>query len=146
MAPGTILDVELETRIALASANIGDVVTARLARAAGTLPQGATVTGRIVRLDRSSLPFDHFVVGLRLEQIETAAGLHPVAATMQDVSAASGLINEAKRLKPTFDRKRKPGMEILVREQQAGEGVLHWEAKKPAIPAGLRMRWRTDAP
>lgn len=146
MSPGVLLDVELETRITLSSANIGDVVTARLARPAGALPQGSALTGRIVRLDRATLPFDHFVVGLRLEHIETPAGLQPVAATMEDVSAAAGLINQAKRFNPTFDRKRKPRMEILVREQQSGEGVLHWEARKPAIPAGLRMRWRTEAP
>jgi hypothetical protein len=84
-------------------------------------------------------------VGLRLEQIHTSVGLQPVAATMEEVSAASGLIQQAKRLNPTFDRKRKPRLDILVREQQSGEGVLHWEARKPDIPAGLRMRWRTEA-
>lgn len=146
LSPGLLLDVELESEIALAQASIGDAVTARLARSAEGLPQGAPVTGRIVRLDRSSLPFEHFVIGLRLEEIETPGGRVPVAATMEEVASVSGLIKQAKRLNPTFDRKRKPRLEILVREQQEGEGVLHWEAKKPAIPAGLRMRWRTGTP
>jgi hypothetical protein len=144
ISPGVILDVELESEIALSHASIGDLLTARLARAAGGLPQGATVTGRIVRLDRSTLPIEHFVLGLRLEEIETPEGRVPLAATMEEVSSVSGLIKQTKRLNPTFDRKRKPRLEILVREHQAGEGVLHWEAKRPAIPAGLRMRWRTE--
>jgi hypothetical protein len=140
-----VLDVELDGDIALAQASIGDPVTARLTRAAEGLPQGALVTGRIVRLERSSLPFEHFVVGLKLEEVETPAGPVPLAATMEEVSPASGLIRQARRLNPTFDRRRKPRLEILVREQQPGEGVLHWEAKKPSIPSGLQMRWRTEA-
>ena len=32
-------------------------------------------------------------------------------------------------------------MDILVREAPRGQGVLHWEAKRPRIRKGFRMRW-----
>jgi hypothetical protein len=46
---------------------------------------------------------------------------------------------------PTFTQKRPAKLGILVAEQQRGQGVLLWDAKRPRIPRGLRMRWETGA-
>jgi hypothetical protein len=141
LPPGLALEVELDRDIPLDTVNVGDVVQAKLARPAADLPEGAAIQVRIVRLERQSLPFDHYVVSLQLESVQDGP---PLTATMQEVSSAPGLIKEARRLNPTFTRKRSPRMEILVREQQKGEGILHWDARKPKIGRGLRMLWRTE--
>jgi hypothetical protein len=60
---------------------------------------------------------------------------------MEEVSNASGLLRQAKRLDPTFSRQRKGKLEILVREHPLGQGILHWDARQSRIRPGLKMKW-----
>jgi hypothetical protein len=45
---------------------------------------------------------------------------------------------------PTFSKKRSARMDILVRETPKGQGILHWDARRPQTPKGLRMKWRVE--
>lgn len=150
LPPHLVLEFVLESPVDLENAALGDPVRAALGRPVvhqGQVlaPQGATVLGRLVRLERNTVPYPHYVVGLEFDTLETAAGRIEFSATLEDVSAAPGLIRQAKTLDPTFDRRRRvPRLDILVRERQEGRGVLHWDARQPRIRRGLRMRWRTE--
>jgi hypothetical protein len=110
------------------------------------VPQGAVVHGRLVRLERSAQPFDHYVVGLEFHTLETGDTSFDLFATMQDAGPAPGILPQAKRLDPVFTRKRTARLDILVREKPRGEGILHWDAKHIPIRRGLKMRWMTVDP
>ncbi len=57
-------------------------------------------------------------------------------ATMREASQS---------LDPTFNKRRKPSMDILVNETQRGQGIIYWKANKPIIQPGLKMRWITES-
>jgi hypothetical protein len=150
LPPRLLLELTLASDIELDKAALGDPVRAVLSRPVKDgdrvlLPEGMEISGRLVRLERNTLPIDHYVVGLQLDTLEYEGRANEFTATMRDAGPAGGLIRQAKRLDPTFDRRRRaPRLDILVREQQRGQGILHWEAKKARIPRGLRMRWQTE--
>jgi hypothetical protein len=35
-------------------------------------------------------------------------------------------------------------MDILVREVQRGQGILHWDARRGPLPRGFKMKWRVQ--
>jgi hypothetical protein len=150
LPPRLVMELVLDSSVDLETVALGDEVRAVLARPVihqGQLlaPQGSTVLGRLVRLEKNSMPYPHYVVGLQFDILESPAGRLEFAATLEDVAPAAGLIRQAKTLDPTFDRRRRaPRLDILVRERQEGRGVLHWDARQPRIRRGLRMRWRTE--
>jgi len=65
-----------------------------------------------------------------------------LTATMIDVGRASGVVAQSKKMEPTFDRKAKPRLDVLVREVQKGQGILVWDTRRGTIPRGLKMKWR----
>jgi hypothetical protein len=67
-----------------------------------------------------------------------------ISATMEKGRTADRTDPEAKRLDPKFTRRRTGRMDILVREVQRGQGILHWDARRGALPKGLRMQWRVQ--
>lgn len=142
------VDLTLDCDIDPAKAAIGDSIRAVLARpirdaARDIAREGSVVHGRLVRLERFAQPFDHYVVGLEFHTLKTAGSSFDFLATMQSAGPAPGLMPQAKRLAPVFTRKRNARMDILVSEKPRGEGVLHWDAKRPQIRRGLKMRWLT---
>jgi hypothetical protein len=144
---GLALDLSLDSDIAPETAVVGETIRALLVRPVKdgervVVPEGTPVVGRLVRLEKNTLPFEHYVVALQFYAIETNGARADFVATLEEAGPASGLIRQEKRLNPTFTRKRTARMEILVREQHRGEGVIHWDAKKQRIPRGLRMRWQ----
>ncbi|MCW5976624.1 MAG: hypothetical protein KIT09_01035 [Bryobacteraceae bacterium] len=150
LAPRTDLELTLEAAIDPQRAALGDPVHAVVAStvkegASIVVPRGATVIGRVVRLERYDQPVDHFIVGLEFYALEFGNKRAEFRATMQKAGPSPGLVEQAKRMDPVFDRKRKKAfMQILVNEQQRGQGVLHWYAKNPIVDKGLRMLWRVE--
>jgi hypothetical protein len=143
------MEIALSAEIALASASAGDPVRAVLAAPLKDgdrvlAPEGAPVTGAVVRLETQELPYRMYEIAIELHTLETPQGAFEISATMADVRPAGGLIRQARRLDPTFNRRRAPRMDILVREVQRGQGVLHWDARQGRIPKNLRMRWIVD--
>jgi hypothetical protein len=151
LPPSLLVELTLDSDIDPEKAALGDSVRALVARSirddAGIIaPEGSIVHGRLVRLERSAQPFEHYVIGIEFHTLETADKRFNFLATMQDAGPARGLLPQAKRLDPVFTRKRTDRLDILVREKPRGEGILHWDAKHAEIRRGLRMRWLTIAP
>lgn len=148
--PGLRVELSLDTEIDPERAALGDPIRAVLSRPLKDgetvlVPQGAVVLGRLVRLEKSEISVPHYIVGLELHTLEVNGEQIEFFATMTQAGPAAGLIREAKKLDPTFTKDRAVRFDILVRERQRGQGILHWEAKRPRIPRGLRMRWETCA-
>lgn len=143
------MELSLDAEIAPETAVVGDAVRAVLAKPLKDgermlAPKGSVVLGRLTRIEKETLPYPHYVVALQFHTLETEDGPLALAATMDDAGPAAGLLREARRMDPVFTRRRAARMDILVRETPRGQGVLHWEARRPRIPRGLRMRWETD--
>jgi hypothetical protein len=146
---GAVLDLMLDSAVDGDKASVGDAVRARLARPLRDgekiiAPQGASVVGRLLRLEKRSLPFPLYDIALELTGLELDGRTVPLAATMQGAGPAAGLIRQAKRMDPTFTRHRTARMDILVHEIQHGQGILVWDARRGPVPRGLRMTWRID--
>jgi len=109
------------------------------------VPAGAVALGRLVRLERYEQPIEHYLIGLEFHTLQAGAQRAELRATMRRAGPAAGLVEQARRLDPTFDpRRKRPFMQILVNEQQRGQGVLHWSAKHPVVSRGLRMEWLVE--
>lgn len=141
-------EVMLDTEIDPERASIGDPIRAVLTRPMKDVerllaPKGAVLTGRLVRIDKEALPFPHYVVGLEFHTLELEGVQADFSATMEEAGPARGLIVMTRRMDPVFTKRRSARMDILVREQPRGQGVLHWRASETPIRRGLRMRWVT---
>ena len=143
----TVLELSLETEIDLENVALGDTVRAVLAKPIRDgdtvlVAAGTPVRGRVVRVDKEALPKSYFVLGIELDSMTLDGRDTPLYATMIDAEPTQGLMRQEKRLMPTFTKQRTSRMDILVREQQKGQGILNWDAKHPRIRRGLRMRWQ----
>jgi hypothetical protein len=112
------------------------------------VPEGAVALARLVRLERDTVPFPIYEIGLELQSLEVSDSARPIFATLEETGPARGLLRQTKRLEPTFSSRRRPRLEILVPEIQRGQGIIRWDARRLPIPRGLRMAWRieTEAP
>ena len=142
------VELALDTEIDPENAAVGDEVRAVVTRAIKhddrvVIPEGTVALGRLARNDREALPYPHHVLALEFHTLELPAGRIDVHATMEDASG-QGVLRVQTTFMPVFDRKRRvPAMSILVREQQKGQGVIHWDAKHARVKKGLRMKWET---
>ena len=109
------------------------------------VPQGATVSGHIVRIGKKTAPFPIDEIAIAFDTIELGGRAVPFSATMEEAGPSSGLLKQAKHLDPTFSTHRAKRIDILVREVQRGQGILEWDARHGSIPHGLRMKWRVRA-
>jgi hypothetical protein len=142
------LEVNLAHEIDPESTALGDAVTATVAKGVShegkvLAGPGATLHGRVVRLEKEAVPFPHYVVGLEFHTLKDGGESFDFNGTMQDAGPSSGLLRQTKSMDPVFTRRRTKRFDILVREKPRGEGVLHWDARKPRVPKGLRMLWST---
>lgn len=149
LAPGTILEVQLDVDLSPAELKPGDPIRARLLKPVQgsegiPVAAGAVVHGVVARLRREERPFPLYEIGLEFARVEADGGTMPLNATMVEVGAHRGVIRQTKRLDPTFSRKPGARLEVLVREVQRGQGILLWDAKRATVPKGLRMTWRVS--
>jgi hypothetical protein len=150
LPPRVNLELSLVDEIDSRNAVIGSPVRAVLAKPLKDgeeilIPKGASVLGRLVRMEKYQNPVDHFVVGLEFHTVEFDGRQAGFTATMREASGSSSLMKQAKSLDPKFTKRRKPSMNILVNETQRGQGTLYWKANKPVIQPGLKMRWVTES-
>jgi hypothetical protein len=146
---GTLVELMLDADFDLSKASIGDTIMARVARPVKEgeevlIPQGTAILGHLVRLERETMPYPIFEIGLEFHTVQLGERNVPFSATMEKAGPQTGLIRQAKRLDPKFTRRRTGRMDILVREVQRGQGILHWDARRGALPKGLRMQWRVQ--
>jgi len=149
LAPGLLLEVELDVQLDPKSLKPGDPIRARLAKAVEIgdgriVPAGAPVHGAVARLREEQAPFPLFEIGLAFTSVETEGAMLPLNATMVDVEAERGIIRRSKRMDPTFSRTGKPKLDVLVGEVQKGQGIILWDARRTTVPKGLRMKWRVS--
>jgi hypothetical protein len=144
---GALIEVTLDASLDPAVSKIGDTVKATVVRATKdgerlVIPPGAIVTGHVVRLDKKTMPFPIHEIGLEFETVEIGGRSLPLSATMEDAGPAPGLLRQSKRIDPEFTTRRTSRIDVLVREIQRGQGILEWDARRGALPRGLRMKWR----
>ena len=144
------LDLALSSSLDLTTASIGDPFTARTTRPVKdgeriVVPEGSTVLGHVVRLEKQSMPMPLYEIGLQFDVLQFGGRELPLVVTMENAGPAAGLLRQAKHLDPTFTKQRTGRMDILVREVQHGQGILHWDAKRSSIPRGLRMKCRIES-
>ncbi len=149
LPPRASLDVTLAEAIDPGQAVLGSRIRGTLAKPLKhgeeiVAPKGANVLGRLVRLEKHDRPVDHYVVGLQFDTLEVGGQSATFTATMREASGSSALMKEAKSLDPTFRKRRKGFLQVLVNETQRGQGVLYWTADRPVIEAGIRMRWEVE--
>lgn len=147
IAPGTLLEVQLDSHLTPKSLKQGDPVRARLAKpvvveGGGHLPAGSALHGIVSRLREEQKPVPLYEIGIEFTKVEAECATLPLRATMVDIETERGLIQQSKRMDPTFSRSGKPRMDVLVREVQRGQGIILWDARRPTVPKGLRMTWR----
>ena len=147
---GALLEIALDANLDPASARLGDPIRARVIRPtklgdAAVVPQGAIVLGHLVRLDKQAMPYPVFDIGLEFDTVMIGDQKVALAATMEEAGPHAGLLRQAKRLDPTFTKRRTGRMEVLVREVQRGQGILLWDARRGPLPSGLKMKWRVMA-
>lgn len=141
LSAGAVVEVAFEADWNPAASRLDDLVRLRLSRVDGKAIEGGA-TARVVRLDRQDLPFPLWEIALELDSLQFGSGVVGVDATMEEAGPAAGLIRQQKTMDPVFTRKRAARMNILVREVQRGQGILHWEARRGPLPRGLKMKWR----
>jgi hypothetical protein len=144
-----VIEMELAEPIQPASAAVGQPVRVRLARAIKNgeqivVPEGSEVAARLVRVEREDLPYPLWQVGIEIDSVRGPSEDIDLSVTLIDAGPESGLVRQSKTFMPTFTKRRATRMDILVRETPKGQGILHWDAKRPQIPKGLRMKWRTE--
>jgi hypothetical protein len=149
LPPASVLEVELADGLEPSKGIVGQTIRIKLSRDLKDgekvlAAAGADGTARLVRLEKQDLPYPIWEIGLELDTIRIADGELPVNAVLIDAGPESGLLRQSKRFMPTFTKRRNARMDILVRETPKGQGILHWDAKRPQVPKGLRMKWRIE--
>lgn len=150
LEPGAILELQLDEDLRPELASPGDSIRARLlkpveAASGALLPAGTLIHGLVARLRREEIPVPAYEIGFELTAFESDGETLPVQATMVDVELRRGVIRQAKRLDPNFSRRHGARAEVLVREVSKGQGILLWDANRPMVPRGLKMKWVVGA-
>ncbi len=135
---GLVLDLALQSDIVIATAAVGDPVTAVLRNPLklGTgvvIPKGALVHGRIMQVRRGTLArYAAIAVGIRLLEIESPGWRIRIAATLNNI------------LTPSLDylNARWPGFANPEGETISGSFIFVKESVQ-LIRRGLRMNWLT---
>jgi len=130
---GLLVPIELETSIDSQKAAVGDALHARVVedvRYQGNLvvPRGATITGHIRKLERTSAP-ERFSLGIEFGEIEWETGRAVFQAELVDVNRKSAGANRPA----TFD------------SSIPGAAIFHIDGVQFRIMPGFHMVWRTMA-
>jgi len=132
---GLSLEIQLETPIQVASAAIGDPVSATVTRnarkgGAVVVPKGARLRGRITHIWRREFrSVSHLFIGFQFTTLEFENSRSDFLGVLEDVLGPSQYY-VASRGQTT----------------RPAEGVLGVKGAPMKIPSGLHMTWRTLAP
>jgi hypothetical protein len=148
---GLPVEMTLETAFD-ARTPLGDPVTARLGKplrdkqGAGLLPKGATLRGRISRLERrQAARFEYLVVGLVFETVEADGLRARFTARLEEAGIPTG-----GEYHVPFSKRPQTGPNVWtsLRHQteppQPNEGVFFVRTSGLRIGSGLRLVWRTE--
>ncbi len=133
----------------------GDAVHGRLLEAAGPLPKGARISGRVKRLAVTAAgrgPGARRVTPITLELAAARWQGHcaPLRATLQRIDKLPKLARvnpDGLRPPPAFFKsERALGYQASPRMTKTGSGAWVVLGELYAIPAGAKMRWKTEQP
>ncbi len=129
------LDTEIDTgsaateSAAIGSAAVGSEVRATLLKPAGPLPEGAKFTGSILKIERHPDSSPWCDVLIEWSRAESQGTRYRLSARLVDFDSF-----------PAF---RRGGLSQSLYGSEAPSGIAV-KGAKGSIPAGLRMRWRTE--
>jgi hypothetical protein len=147
---GLSLELELDSEVDSQNSFVGDIVKAKVRRDAkknGILhvPKGATVTGRIIRMERSAGRARGIILGLQFRSLEYRNRAAPFDAKLELVG-------------PLLDRKpggryqspRARGEPVWVGDSRTGDRpglfLFQVDSDRVLLPRGFVMLWKTCAP
>ena len=159
---GVTLDLRLETAIESSAVRVGDPVTARLASDAVLkkkvlIPAGATVKGRLRRMERSSEIKPHYVVGLEFSTIETPTTTTRFYGALESVQQIAGLahslstsssksVNFSGGMVAQGFRVDTASTTTLHFREIPGVGSFYMLGTQFSLPQGMKMVWKTLEP
>ncbi|MGH9673442.1 MAG: hypothetical protein ACRD44_09700 [Bryobacteraceae bacterium] len=132
------LDLELMTPIRFQKAAVGDPLSFRLThdvkrKGELLLGKGATVDGRVTRLERSSGRWELRMVGVQLHSITDGGRSGEIRASLSGVAALTGSASVVPYA----------GWREARRYEESGNGIFFTRGNWVEVPRGFRMRWRT---
>ncbi len=151
LPPGLTLELKLESTIVVGTSAVGDTVTARLERAVRTgdilLPKGATVTGRILRLEQVYWPEKHVVVGLRFFSAEAGSRRATFKAELTGPGLKVRQLTDSRFYgsAPVPSGVEVTGLDIDISGAGSGLGVFRLRKDQQKVKPGERMTWKTVA-
>ena len=159
LPPSVSLALELTQPIDSETSFEGDAIKARVStdvkyRGKVLIAKGATVRGRLRRLERYSDPVEHFIVGLEFVEIESSAKRWIFRGLLDRIDPLPGLswVLSTKRgeMRLTSGRGGPLDMpyqvirgEKLYTADLPGVGTFFLEGTQFRLPVGLHMVWHT---
>lgn len=152
---GVDIAIELTEPIDSRSAVEGDAITARTAAEVRAtrrvlIPKGATVRGRIRRLETYSDPVPHFIVGLEFFAVESGANLWKFRGALERADPVAGFAWTLSTKRGEFeDFGRRFGTQQEIKGQTLsttslpGVGTFFMEGAHFRLPVGFHMLWRS---
>ncbi len=114
------------------------------------VPAGATVTGRVRRLENYNDPSPYFIVGLEFTEVEFPGSRARFFAELQQIQNVSGLERHLQyskvRSTDTIDRGRSTAesTETIWTRDLPGVGTFCMKGSRFELPKGMWMLWRTE--
>ena len=122
--PGVTLNIALRSRVDSDAAFAGDAIEGELVDAAGPIPKGAVVHGRIVRLSWNQQPSVYLAVGLRFDTVEVNGARVPLS------------------LEP-LTRSRLDRILETPEERDQGIGMFLFQQDRVVLDHDFVTRWKT---
>jgi hypothetical protein len=113
------------------------------------VPDGATATGRIRRLERYSDAGDYFIVALEFTRVETPGGDLRFYADLQDLDRREGV--EMLLVNTRSERGALPGLtwdntynQRIWTHEVPGVGTFFIRGASFSLPSGFKTVWKTQ--
>ena len=151
VAPGLVVAMKLATAITDKMA-VGSLIEGTVAgnvsyRGKVAVAAGATVTGRVRRLERYEDEGGYFIVGLEFTEIESGGARQRFYADLQDFDSAGAarlMTNSRMQTRSLFDggKDYKTTESVWVTDLP-GVGTFFVRGQRLYLPKGFRMVWKT---
>jgi hypothetical protein len=128
---------------------VGSLIEATVAgnvtrKGALLIPDGATVRGRIRRLEWNEEKGGYYIVGVEFTDIDAAGTRYRFYGELQTLDRMPGV--DFTLATHTTDKRGGPATEILWLPGLKGAGVFFVRGRKLELPKGFRMVWKTRQP
>jgi hypothetical protein len=141
---------------------VGSVISAQVlgpvrSKSKVFIPEGATLQGRIRRLEHYDEQGGYFVVGLEFTEIESDGAVTPFYAELQSVDRSAGIewtLHKSTAQQAKFEQPGMSGWPVTWGQEKIttehiwandlpGVGTFFVRGNRLDLPAGLKMVWKT---